>query len=209
MTSADSGPTWSDIARWYDDLVRAGSGPHETALDCLLRLVPPLGGAEVLDLACGQGLASRALADSGARRVVGVDASAAMIELARGHDTARSNGVSYVVDDGQELAGPRRPGGHGATGRLTPVVPGPAGSRGRGPCGPGGRWGQCLPPRSAVDAAPAGLRQPGETFGRRSSATSTIVGSTTPSTSAAMAATWSLVSNTSRWRAWYTRWGTE
>ena len=104
MTTADSGPTWSDIATWYDDLVRAGSGPHETALDCLLRLVPPLRGAEVLDLACGQGLASRALADSGARRVVGVDASAAMIELARGHDTARSNDVSYVLDDGQQLA---------------------------------------------------------------------------------------------------------
>jgi hypothetical protein len=33
--------TWSDIAAWYDDLIRAGSGPHETAVRCLLGLLPP------------------------------------------------------------------------------------------------------------------------------------------------------------------------
>jgi hypothetical protein len=54
----DSGPSWSDIATWYDELITAGSGPHETAVDCLLRLVPPLAGKDVLDIACGQGLAT-------------------------------------------------------------------------------------------------------------------------------------------------------
>ena len=101
MTTAADGPSWSDIATWYDGLLRAGSGPHETATACLLGLIPQPTGAEVLDLACGQGLATRALAGAGARRVVGVDASAAMIELARTHDSPP--GLSYVQDDAQRL----------------------------------------------------------------------------------------------------------
>jgi SAM-dependent methyltransferase len=101
-TAADDGPSWSDIATWYDALLRAGSGPHETATACLLGLVPQPTGAEVLDLACGQGSATRALAGAGARRVVGVDASAAMIELARAH--AVPPGLSYVEDDAQRLS---------------------------------------------------------------------------------------------------------
>jgi 2-polyprenyl-3-methyl-5-hydroxy-6-metoxy-1,4-benzoquinol methylase len=76
-TAADDGPSWSNIATWYDALLRAGSGPHETATACLRGLVPRLTGAEVLDLACGQGLATRALAGAGAQRVVGVDATRA------------------------------------------------------------------------------------------------------------------------------------
>jgi hypothetical protein len=60
-TAADGGPSWSDIATWYDAPIGAGSGPHLTATACLLRLVAQLTGADVLDLACGQGLATRAL----------------------------------------------------------------------------------------------------------------------------------------------------
>lgn len=101
MTTATDGPSWSDIAGWYDALVTAGSGPHETATACLLGLAPLLAGAEVLDLACGQGLATRALAGAGARRVVGVDSSAVMLEHARAHDVPP--GVSYVQDDAQVL----------------------------------------------------------------------------------------------------------
>lgn len=56
---------WSQLAAWYDELVTAGSSPHETAVGCLLRLIPDLTGAAVLDVACGQGLATRALADGG------------------------------------------------------------------------------------------------------------------------------------------------
>jgi len=101
----EKGPSWSDIAGWYDELVERGSGPHDTALRCLLDLVPPGGlvGANVLDLACGTGLATRALAAGGAARVVGVDSSSSMIELARGHGPPDGR-LAYVVDDAQELA---------------------------------------------------------------------------------------------------------
>ena len=81
--SAMDGPTWSDIAVWYDELVQAGSGLHETAIECLLRLLPALDRAVVLDVACGQGLATRAVATAGAARVVGVDAPHAAPLLAR------------------------------------------------------------------------------------------------------------------------------
>jgi hypothetical protein len=46
--------TWSQIASWYDQLVRGGSGPHELALETTMRLVPDLRGARVLDVAGGQ-----------------------------------------------------------------------------------------------------------------------------------------------------------
>jgi len=99
------GPTWSDIAAWYDALLSGGSGPHETAIECLGRLLPDLDGAAVLDVACGQGLATRALAAGGASAVVGTDLSEAMIDIARRHGgTAGGPDISYVVDDAQTLA---------------------------------------------------------------------------------------------------------
>ncbi len=104
MNASDTGPSWSDIAAWYDGLLEGGSGPHETAVDCLLRLVPALGDAEILDVACGQGLATRALADAGAKRVVGADASEVMLDLARGHESPATSNIAYVRDDAQRLA---------------------------------------------------------------------------------------------------------
>jgi ubiquinone/menaquinone biosynthesis C-methylase UbiE len=101
--SDPSGPGWSDIAPWYDELVEAGSGPHETAVACTVRLVGDLTGQEVLDIACGQGHAARALARAGARSVTGVDSSAAMLALACRHEQSRPLGVMYIEDDAQAL----------------------------------------------------------------------------------------------------------
>jgi ubiquinone/menaquinone biosynthesis C-methylase UbiE len=95
--------TWSGIAAWYDELVRAGSGPHELAVATTLRLVPDLRDARVLDLACGQGLAARALAQAGAASVTGVDLAPEMIEAARRYEAAQPLGIRYLVDDAQTL----------------------------------------------------------------------------------------------------------
>jgi ubiquinone/menaquinone biosynthesis C-methylase UbiE len=102
--SDPSEPGWSDIAVWYDELVQSGSGPHETAVECTVRLVGDLTGQDVLDIACGQGHAARALARAGARSVTGVDSSPAMLALARRHEEARPLGVIYLEDDAQTLA---------------------------------------------------------------------------------------------------------
>jgi len=96
------GPAWSEIAGWYDELLVRDSGPHETALACLLRLTPDVTGLSILDVACGQGLASRALAGAGAACVAGIDASPAMIDLAR-HRTGPAAPITYRVDDAQTL----------------------------------------------------------------------------------------------------------
>lgn len=96
---------WPELAGWYDSLIEAGSGPHETAVACLGGLLPDLVGARVLDLACGQGLATRELVDAGATSVIGVDAAAPMIELAR-QRTDPAAPVSYVVDDATRHRGP-------------------------------------------------------------------------------------------------------
>jgi len=103
VEASGEGPSWSDIAVWYDELIAAGSGPHETALNCMRGLLPSLYDACVLDLACGQGLATRAIAVAGVRRVVGVDASEEMVRLARSHGCPPGSEVTYTVDDAQRL----------------------------------------------------------------------------------------------------------
>lgn len=95
--------TWSSIADWYDELLVAGSGPHETAISCLRELVPDPSGLRVIDVACGQGIASRMLAAGGAF-VTGVDYSGSMIANAIRHGTPIGVEIDYLVDDGQTLA---------------------------------------------------------------------------------------------------------
>lgn len=63
-------------------------------------------GLSILDLACGEGFYSRQLCRRGARRVVGVDISGAMIELAR--EQLQEDGSlqpEYLVCDVQDLPG--------------------------------------------------------------------------------------------------------
>jgi ubiquinone/menaquinone biosynthesis C-methylase UbiE len=94
---------WPGIAAWYDRLVSGGSGPHEHATALTLELACDVAGASVLDLACGQGIAARALASAGAASVTGVDHSPEMIALAERYETSNPLGVHYVVDDAQSL----------------------------------------------------------------------------------------------------------
>lgn len=90
------------MADWYDQLLEQGSGPHQTAVACLLRMTGGLEGASVLDVACGQGVATRALAAAGAATVTGVDSAPATIDLARARTDATAP-IAYRVDDGQSL----------------------------------------------------------------------------------------------------------
>jgi ubiquinone/menaquinone biosynthesis C-methylase UbiE len=65
-------------------------------------LLGEVAGRHVLDLACGEGFYTRRLRERGARRVVGVDVSAAMIDLARAQDGGMT-GIEYLVSDVQDL----------------------------------------------------------------------------------------------------------
>lgn len=95
--------TWDSIAEWYTRLVRDGSAMHEFSCDILLSLLPQqLAGFDVLDLGCGEGIVSRALAARGAT-VVGIDPSEALIAQARTVEHTHPTGATYQQDDGQRL----------------------------------------------------------------------------------------------------------
>ena len=111
MDSTGTGEqTWDDIADWYGDLVAGGSPTHETALAALLELAPDMSGAAVLDLACGQGLAARALAERGAI-VTAVDLTERLLALAAESTPPElADRITWVHDDAQRLESL----GHGA-----------------------------------------------------------------------------------------------
>ena len=69
----------------------------------LLRLAGNVAGKAVIDLACGEGYYTRALRRQGAARVVGVDLSRGMIELAEAEEARRPLGVEYRVGDVRAL----------------------------------------------------------------------------------------------------------
>lgn len=75
--------SWGGVADWYDKhLEKTDDTYHEKVVHPnLLRMLGDIKGKQVLDLACGQGIFSRILADHGAH-VVGVDLGKELIELA-------------------------------------------------------------------------------------------------------------------------------
>jgi len=68
-----------------------------------LQLVGDLSGLSVLDLACGEGFYTRLLQNRGASRVLGVDLSRGMIDLARASERERPQGIEYAVGDALEF----------------------------------------------------------------------------------------------------------
>jgi 2-polyprenyl-3-methyl-5-hydroxy-6-metoxy-1,4-benzoquinol methylase len=87
---------YDTVADWYPGWVGDGSG---FIADAAYGLLPAsVQGARVLDVACGHGRASRALARLGAE-VVGVDISAELVARARSVEESDPLGVTYQVAD--------------------------------------------------------------------------------------------------------------
>lgn len=96
---------WGDVAQWYNDLVgEAGSEYHQrVVIPGVLRLLRSAGAAasgSVLDVACGQGVLCRALAEQGFQ-VTGVDAAPQLIEAARRRGPAD---IRYLVGDARSMS---------------------------------------------------------------------------------------------------------
>lgn len=97
---------YDEIAGWYDEAVREGPlAPfHEWMIPIVLDLAGEVSGRRVLDLACGQGIVARRLADRGAS-VVGVDVSERLLETARSYEREEPLGISYLLEDARTLDG--------------------------------------------------------------------------------------------------------
>lgn len=96
---------WEDVAEWYDELVgERGSEYHQhVVIPRTVRLLAPRPEEHVLDVACGQGVLSRAVAATGAR-VTGVDVAPALIEAARRRQAEPGGGaIDYRVADARAL----------------------------------------------------------------------------------------------------------
>jgi SAM-dependent methyltransferase len=68
-----------------------------------MRMLGDVRDRAVLDLACGDGCYTREIARRGAHRVLGVDISARMIQLAREQGSPEQAGIDYLVCDVQHL----------------------------------------------------------------------------------------------------------
>jgi toxoflavin synthase len=93
----------------YDQIAgqykRAKLQPWRTHIErySLLQLVGDVAGKTVIDLACGEGYYTRELRRQGAGRVVGVDLSGGMIDLARAEERREPLGIEYQVGDARAL----------------------------------------------------------------------------------------------------------
>lgn len=95
---------WHDIAQWYDELVgESGSEYHQhVVLPGVVRLLGPVAGQRILDVACGQGVLCRLLWTRGVT-TVGIDAARDLIEAAKRHAGDQSPGNRFLVGDAREL----------------------------------------------------------------------------------------------------------
>jgi len=99
---------WGDVAEWYDTLVGDdGSEYHrKIILPGVLRMLERGKMDEetprILDMACGQGVLCRRLAEEGCE-VTGVDAAAPLLEAARQRNKRDKLAIEYMLADVTEL----------------------------------------------------------------------------------------------------------
>ena len=89
------------IAEEYKKSKELPSRLHEAYT--FFNMLGDIGLKSILDLACGEGFYTRKFRHSGAARVVGVDISQKMIELARQEEARVPLGIEYMVRDVLEL----------------------------------------------------------------------------------------------------------
>ncbi len=91
------------MADWYDDLVgEEGSDYHKNVIiPGVIRMLDPKKGEKILDVACGQGVFCRKLAEAGAE-AVGIDASKKLIEAAKTRSAGMPN-IKYAVVDASNM----------------------------------------------------------------------------------------------------------
>lgn len=97
------GTSWEKSADWYDRILgeRGSEIYREVVIPNALALLAPKKGERILDLGCGQGVFSRAIAESGAL-VTGVDAAPTLIKKARTYPSRTP--IRYFDRDAAEVS---------------------------------------------------------------------------------------------------------
>lgn len=95
--------SYEQIAVWYDAWLRAGSAIHTFITAELLAMIGNVQGQVLCDMACGQGIVARQLAQCGAQ-VVGIDLADSLLTIARQEEQQTPLGIAYRHDDAQTLS---------------------------------------------------------------------------------------------------------
>ena len=94
--------SYDSISQQYQQSKQLPKGLHIDVCT-YFTLLGELVGKSILDLGCGEGFYTRRFKQKGAARVVGVDISTKMIELAREEEAREPLGIEYIVGDVQEI----------------------------------------------------------------------------------------------------------
>jgi len=95
---------WDEASESWANFVRQGKDYYREEMNnpAAFRIIGNVRDKHVLDLSCGEGYNTRILAKRGAK-VVGVDFSEKMIELARQREKNENLGIIYYVSDAADL----------------------------------------------------------------------------------------------------------
>lgn len=104
LTASSASTSWGKVANWYDKhLEEGGDTYHEKVVHPnLIRMLGDVKGKHVLDLACGQGIFSRMLADKGAF-ILGVDIGKELIAIAEKKNLAHKFKAHYFTTPSHDL----------------------------------------------------------------------------------------------------------
>ncbi|WP_449254778.1 class I SAM-dependent methyltransferase [Bosea sp. (in: a-proteobacteria)] len=104
MDSTDVAACWEANAETWTRHARAGYDLYRDALNtpAFLAELPPVAGLDGLDIGCGEGSNTRALAGRGAR-MTAVDIAPTFIRHARETEAAAPLGITYLEGDGTAL----------------------------------------------------------------------------------------------------------
>jgi ubiquinone/menaquinone biosynthesis C-methylase UbiE len=96
---------WDEAAESWVDFVRQGKDYYRDELNnpATFKLIGNVKGRLVLDLACGEGYNTRILAKKGAK-MVGVDFSAKLVQLAKTEEAKKKLGIDYYIKDAADLS---------------------------------------------------------------------------------------------------------
>ncbi|MFH1362387.1 MAG: class I SAM-dependent methyltransferase, partial [bacterium] len=100
MSQKPHNTSWNKVAGWYDKHVgNKGSDFHQQlVIPGAIKLLAPKKDEKILDVACGQGVFCRKLAELGVE-TSGCDLSKRLINLAKQH----SKNINYSVEDATKL----------------------------------------------------------------------------------------------------------